>query len=148
MKNVEKLNAYLANVAVLIIKLHNLHWNVEGRQFHSIHTYTETMYDEFFEKYDSVAELIKMNGDSPLVRMSDYLKVATVKELEGKAFTPTEVLDTILADLKLMSEDAKAIRSLADEADQFDVVSEMEDHLAYYSKQIWFIKATLKGCDC
>jgi starvation-inducible DNA-binding protein len=29
----EALNGYLADIGVMDIKLHNLHWNVEGRKF-------------------------------------------------------------------------------------------------------------------
>ena len=29
----EKMNEYLSNLAVLNVKLHNLHWNVVGLQF-------------------------------------------------------------------------------------------------------------------
>ena len=30
-------NAYLANIGVAYIKLHNLHWNVVGSQFKAVH---------------------------------------------------------------------------------------------------------------
>lgn len=35
------LNAFLSDLAVLNIKVHNLHWNVEGREFALIHEMTE-----------------------------------------------------------------------------------------------------------
>ncbi len=37
----EKLNKYLADTAVMYIKLHNLHWNVYGLQFKAVHEYLE-----------------------------------------------------------------------------------------------------------
>lgn len=37
----DKLNVFLANLAVLNIKVHNLHWNVVGLQFPLIHKMTE-----------------------------------------------------------------------------------------------------------
>ena len=68
------MNEYLSNLAVLNVNLHNLHWNVVGVQFVQLHEFTEQLYDEFFEKYDSVAEILKMQGEKPLVKLSDYLK--------------------------------------------------------------------------
>ena len=42
----KKLNTYLANLAVLNIKIHNLHWNIVGSQFVSVHEYLESEYDK------------------------------------------------------------------------------------------------------
>ena len=69
MKKVELLNKYLSNLAVLLIKLHNLHWNVVGQQFMSIHNFTESQYDTYFGYYDDVAEALKMQGQRPLVKI-------------------------------------------------------------------------------
>ena len=51
-----KIKTYLANLAVWNVKLHNIHWNVVGPYFVSVHEYTEKLYDEVFEAYDAVAE--------------------------------------------------------------------------------------------
>jgi len=84
LKNKENLNRYLSNLAVLVTKTHNLHWNVVGARFKAIHEYTESLYDYYFEKFDDVAETFKMKGEYPLVKVADYLKHATVKELDAK----------------------------------------------------------------
>lgn len=145
MKNVKELNKYLSNCGVLVIKLHNLHWNVEGEQFIPVHKYTEELYDEFFDKFDDVAEFIKIHGESPLVKMTEYVKNATIKEIDSKCFSPKEVLNIVKADLETMMAHAVKIREAADKADQFILVSMMEDHIAGYQKRLWFINATLKA---
>lgn len=61
-----KVNVYLADIGVLYIKLHNLHWNVVGSQFKAVHEYLESLYDSMAALLDEVAELLKMNGESPL----------------------------------------------------------------------------------
>lgn len=144
MKNLKNLNKYLSNLAVLITKTHNLHWNVVGLQFTTIHNYTEELYDYYFDKYDDIAEAIKMRGHYPLVKLSDYLANATVKELESKDISVKEVLESIKADMELMLADAKEIRAVADEEDDFGIVAEMEDHIAHYTKQLWFISSIMK----
>ena len=144
MKNYEKMNNYLANLAVLNTKLHNLHWNVEGKQFMRVHNFTEELYDDFFEKYDEVAEIMKMKGEFPLVKLSEYQNASTIKELDSKPFTENEVLKEVLADLKEMKKLATEIRNDADEIDDFEVVGEFEDQIADYSQNIWFIESMLK----
>ena len=141
MKNYEKMNTYLANLAVLNTKLHNLHWNVEGKQFMQVHLFTEDLYTDFFEKYDEVAELLKMKGESPLVKLSEYQEASTIEELDSKKFGVDEVLNEVLADLKEMKKLAEEIRNEADEAGDFEVVGEFEEHVAGYSQNIWFVRS-------
>jgi len=143
MKNYEKLNVYLSNLSVLNVNLHNLHWNVEGKQFVQVHEFTEALYDDFFEKYDAVAELLKMKGEKPLVKLSDYLKNATIKELEKDKFGIEESLEIVLDYLKEMKKLATEIRNEADEDGDFEVVAEFEVHVAGYSKNIWIINTML-----
>jgi len=141
MKNYEKMNTYLANLAVLNTKLHNLHWNVEGKQFMQVHLFTEELYTDFFEKYDEVAELLKMKDESPLVKLSEYQEASTIEELDSKKFGVDEVLNIVLADLKEMKKLAEEIRNDADEAGDFEVVGEFEEHVAAYSQNIWFVRS-------
>lgn len=143
MEKIKKMNEYLSNLAVLNANLHNLHWNVEGLQFVQLHEFTEKLYSEFFEKYDSVAEILKMQGYKPLVKLSDYLKTASIKELDKDVFTTKEVLQTVLDYLNTMKTMAMEIRELADKEDDFVTVNEFEDHITEYNKHIWFVKSML-----
>ena len=135
---VEKVNGYIANIAVSYIKLHNLHWNVIGPDFKPVHEYLETLYDAMAEVLDESAELLKINGQVPLASMQDYLKVATVKELESKDYSTKEALAIVLADMQLLKAQASELRALANEQDQFDIANLAEDNLANYNKTIWF----------
>ncbi len=143
MKNYDKLNVYLSNLAVLNANLHNIHWNVVGKMFVKVHEYTEELYDDFFEKYDEVAELLKMKGQKPLVTLSDYLKNATIKELQADKFSIKESLEHVLNYLNEMKRLATEIRNEADDDNDFEVVAMFEDHVADYSKNIWFVSAML-----
>ena len=139
MKKIEKLNLYLSNLAVLNVKLHNLHWNVVGKNFVQLHEFTESQYDDVFEKFDDVAELIKINGHKPLASLSSYLKNSSIKELESKDFSDNELIDIVEADLKEQLELVKNIREIADKEDDFTTVAMMEEHANSYKKTLWFI---------
>lgn len=146
----KKLNTYLANLAVWNVKLHNLHWNVTGHYFKPLHEMTESIYDEVFEAFDAVAEILKMKGEMPLATMSDYLAAATLKEVEAKDFTAHEVVVMIEEDMKLMNALALEIRNDAAQSDDFEVQSMFEGYVAGFSKQLWFIRAmkTRHECGC
>ena len=63
---VTQVNAYLANIGVSYIKLHNLHWNVVGSQFKAAHEYLETLYDALADVLDAIAELLKITASFDL----------------------------------------------------------------------------------
>ncbi|NMW85146.1 DNA starvation/stationary phase protection protein [Peptoniphilus sp. AGMB00490] len=140
-----KLNTYLANLAVLNIKIHNLHWNIVGSQFVSVHEYLESEYDKAGERLDEVAELIRMSGEFPVANLKEYLEISTIKEIEtSKELSIKEALEIVLSDMKLQKELALEIRKEADEADNFPVANAMEDHIEDYNKQIWFVESSRK----
>ncbi len=138
------LNGYLANTGVLYVKVHNLHWNVVGPQFKSVHEYLEVLYNAFADVLDDTAELLKIHKEAPLASLKSYLEVATVEELESVDVSVAKVLETLIADLTLMKKHAESVRTLADEEDAYDVVALMEDHLTNYNKNLWFLRAMTK----
>ena len=144
MKHIGLLQKYLANLGVLNVKLHNIHWNVVGNQFMRIHNFTEEIYDEFFKDFDEVAELLKMKKITPLSTMADYLEKTNIEEIKTKSFSVNESLEIIKKDLESMKELATEIRNTADEEGDFETVAIFEDYVAYYSKNIWFVEAMLQ----
>jgi len=136
---INTMNQYVANLAVLNVKFHNLHWNVVGPQFIPLHQFSESAYEGFFESYDAIAELIKMRGSFPVGSLKDILALSTVKELENKSFSTSEMLAIMKEDFTALIALATQIRKEADEANDFTVVATMEDEIAKYEKHIWFI---------
>ena len=139
-----KLNKYLANLAVEYVKLHNLHWNVVGINFKSIHEYLEGLYDGISESLDSVAELLKMHEEVPAASLKEYLALSDVEELPSVEVKGKEALEVVLKDFQAFKALGESIRLEADESNLYDVVSAMEGDLEQFNKAIWFIKAMLK----
>ncbi len=139
----KKLDVYLSNLLVGNVKLHNLHWNVVGSQFKSVHEYLEVLYDDFFEKYDEVAEYQKQIGKYPVASVKDYLELTTVEELESK---DASVKDSINYAKELLERQKELALEIIEEADEEDFVlsNMMEDHITGYNKEIWFMESMLK----
>lgn len=137
------LNQYVADLHVFNAKLHQLHWNVVGLQFVSIHKYTEELYENVFEKFDEAAEILKIQGDVPLGRVSDYLKVSQIEELETANYSVDFVVKEVKKDLSYLKDLVSKIRASAAETDDFETVNVAEDHISYYSKQLWFLSAMI-----
>lgn len=138
------LEKYLANTAVIYIKMHNLHWNVCGLNFQSVHEYLETVYDGFSVVLDEVAEVMKMQGEFPAASLKEYLEIATIEEIPSKDYSVTDVLNIVCTDMKILKGQVEEIRTLASEDDNYAIVSLMETHLENVNKTLWFIESMIK----
>lgn len=74
----------LADEFVLYTKTRNAHWNVEGPDFHSMHLFFESQYEQLDDIMDSVAERMRMIG---------HYAPATLK-----AFYSLLILESLLKD--------------------------------------------------
>ena len=84
-----------------------------------------------------------MQGEEPVVHVAKYLEIASLKEEPGNKFSVEQVYNFLVGDFELLNKEARAIREAADEEGNFGLVAIMEDHIAYYEKQLWFLRATL-----
>lgn len=137
---VEDLNLYLANLNILFVKLHNLHWNVVGGGFFDIHEQTQKLYEAVAEKFDAVAERIKMLGYQPLASTQEYLEVATIRELQSKNISSPMVARIIIDDFCCMVSLLKKIRNTNDDC---EIIGE---GICFFEKYIWFFNAYLERC--
>lgn len=140
---VDRLNAYISDIGVFYIKLHNLHWNLKGSQFKAVHEYFETLYDSFADVLDEVAELLRMKGYIPAASMKEYLAMATIEELDGSIVDVKTALEIVHDDMKSLKAKAKEIHELADSEGEFATVNMMEDNISNYSKNIWFLRSMI-----
>lgn len=138
-----KLNNYLANLGVMYIKIHNLHWNIVGLNFKATHEYLEVLYNGFGDALDDIAEAIKMHHGYPHASLKDYLEHATIIELESKQYSVTDALAIVMADIKLLKNQAEDARLLANEGDHYDLVALLEDQLENYNKTLWFLESMI-----
>ncbi len=137
----KSLNQILADIHILIVKLHNYHWNVSGMQFHAIHNATEAYYDYFFEQYDEVAERVLQIGAKPVSTVKGYLELATISEDEGTKFDATYVLENILADFNALLGSCKKVNDLAEgDTGTQDLLNGL---VAWLEKEIWILKSSL-----
>ena len=143
MKYAAQMNAYLSDLVVFYLKLHDLHWNVKGPQFVEVHKNTEARYEDMAEKFDAIAELLIMHGEKPVSSIADYVKNSSIKELNRGSYRDDEVLKILVDDLSQLKAAAEALRLKMAEEDVFDVVAVLEDHVAGYNKELWFLSAMM-----
>lgn len=134
------MNKLIADFTVLYNKLHTYHYNVVGKEFYSMHVMLEGEYDTFHGWIDEVAEAIKINGEYPVATIKEMLELTSIKEAEAKDYSASEILNDLLSDYEGL------IAYMYEVKETLPMISEnmLEEFITYLSKQVWFIKATLK----
>lgn len=145
MNKIEKLNQLVADLHFLNVKFHNLHWNVVGMDFASIHEFSEASYNDFFMKYDEVAERLKMLGHYPPGSIKEYCNLTKVSELDNKDYSAKEVLDHVYESYNYLIDEFSELRNLADADNDYITVAMAEGYINEFSKTIWFVKSMQKS---
>ena len=143
MKYVASMNAYLSDLVVFYLKLHDLHWNVKGMQFVPVHQYSESRYEDMSAKFDEIAELLLQHGEKPVSSIREYLALSSIQELNKASYRDEEVIRIIAEDMAYLKGKAEALRSEADSEGLFDIVAVLEDHVAGYNKELWFLRSMM-----
>ncbi|NLP28523.1 MAG: DNA starvation/stationary phase protection protein [Clostridia bacterium] len=140
-KVVEGLNKYLADLNVLYVKLHNLHWNIEGPAFFQLHSVFEQYYDKVTADLDEVAERILTLGERPAASVKEYIQLASIEELNSKGISADASIEEVKKDFNHMLEQSRSILELAEEAKDQGTVDLMAGFIGYYEKTLWMINA-------
>ena len=136
-----KLNLYLANQMVDYVKKHNLHWNLKGKSFFTLHAKLEDLYDEANDILDEVAERILALGGKPVSNMKGALAIATIKELEDGAKSEEETIKALVSDTEYWIKDSKEIVELAEKEGDGVTADMFNGYIKNYQKLAWMLKA-------
>ena len=82
-KIAEGLSGLLADSYTLYLMTHNFHWNVTGPQFNSLHNMFMAQYTEQWNALDIIAERIRALGFPAPGTYREFVKLASIKEVEG-----------------------------------------------------------------
>lgn len=92
------LSTILSNEMTLYVKTRKAHWNVTGESFMELHKLFQNQYQQLEESIDEIAERIGKLGHKTIGTMTEYLKLATIKEHPGKYDSPKDVIKELLKD--------------------------------------------------
>jgi starvation-inducible DNA-binding protein len=134
---------FLADTYALYLKTQNFHWNVEGPNFPALHKLFEAQYEELADAVDSIAERIRAIGEKAPAAFSIYQKTTHIKEGNVNA-SAEEMIQALAHDHTHLSEQAKKVRSIAEEVSDIGTVSFTEDRIRAHEKTAWMLNASLE----
>ena len=141
----QKLNNILADEFILYTKTRRAHWNVEGPNFHSMHLFFESQYEQLDDIVDSVAERIRSIGHYAAATLKAFLDLTHLSEVTHKQNDGVGFIKELLSDhesliMKLRELINYFAENLQDAGSSDYVTGLMEIH----EKMAWMLRAHLK----
>ncbi len=93
-----ELSKLLADEFLLYTKTRNAHWNVEGSDFHSMHLFFESQYEQLDDIMDSVAERIRTIGHYAPANLKSFLELTHLTEKIGNKNNSLAFIAELLED--------------------------------------------------
>ncbi|QPK94751.1 DNA starvation/stationary phase protection protein [Actinomyces sp. zg-332] len=142
MSIVEKsLQQTLVDLIALSLQGKQAHWNIQGKEFRSLHLQLDEIIDQLRESYDEVAERLVAIGTYADGREETIYKTSTVPPLD-EGFLGTDKVYTQFEE-RLVNV-SKNIAAMIDDVDESDHVS--ADMLigicAILDKQAWMLRSS------
>ncbi|WP_312903171.1 Dps family protein, partial [Chryseobacterium taichungense] len=94
----EILSKLLADEFVVYTKTRNAHWNVEGPDFHSMHLFFESQYQQLADLMDGVAERIRTIGHYAPGTLKEFLELTHLTEYSERTNDSKDFIKDLLAD--------------------------------------------------
>src|SRR5471030_2522018 len=93
-----ELGKLLADEFILYTKTRNAHWNIEGPDFHSMHLFFESQYEQLDEIMDSVAERMRKIGHYAPATLTQFLQLTHLTEQSDRKNDSMGFLKELLED--------------------------------------------------
>lgn len=142
-KIVKGLSVLLADSYTLYLMTHNFHWNVKGPQFNSLHLMFMTQYTEQWNALDMIAERIRALGYPAPGTYKQFVKLATIKEVEGVP-NATEMVRYLVAAQEATARTARKLFPVVDAANDQPTADLLTQRLEVHEKTAWMLRSLLE----
>lgn len=137
------LSALLADSYTLYLMTHNFHWNVTGPQFNSLHTMFMDQYTEQWNALDIIAERIRALGFPAPGTYKEFVKLASIKEVEGVP-KATDMVHHLVAAQEATARTARKLFDLVDEANDQPTADVLTQRIDVHEKTAWMLRSLLE----
>ena len=142
-KIAEGLSALLADSYTLYLMTHNFHWNVTGLQFNSLHTMFMNQYTEQWNALDIIAERIRSLGFPAPGTYKEFVKLASIKEVEGVP-KANDMIRHLVAAQEATARTARKLFPVVDEANDQPTADVLTQRIDVHEKTAWMLRSLLE----
>ncbi len=138
------LEQMLADTYRLIFKTHAIHWNVEGPLFFSVHTLTETQYQNMFDAADDIAERIRALGHLAPASLSRIVANSIVQDDESP-LSAGAMCDELAEDHARVAHRMHHLIKIAHDAGDPVTEDMATSRAAFHEKASWMLRSISKN---
>jgi starvation-inducible DNA-binding protein len=137
------LSALLADSYTLYLMTHNFHWNVTGPDFNSLHLMFMGQYTEQWTALDLIAERIRALGHPAPGTYREFVKLASIKEVEGVP-KATDMVRHLVAAQEATARTARELFPLVSAANDQPTADLLTQRLEVHEKTAWMLRSLLE----
>ena len=137
------LSALLADSYTLYLMTHNFHWNVTGPQFNSLHIMFMNQYTEQWNALDIIAERIRALGFPAPGTYKEFVKLASIKEVEGVP-KANDMVRHLVSAQEATARTARKLFDLVDEAHDQPTADLLTQRIEVHEKTAWMLRSLLE----
>ena len=146
-ENISKgLSRILAESFLLYMKTHNYHWNVKGPMFQTLHVMFEEQYTELWNALDQIAERIRSLGFAAPGTLKEYLRLASIKEIDGVPSAESMIRD-VLAGSEAVSRLSRDVLAIADQAGDDPTADLLTERMQVHEKNAWMLRSLIDASE-
>ena len=142
-KIVRGLSALLADSFTLYLMTHNFHWNVTGPQFNSLHLMFMGQYTEQWNALDIIAERIRALGHPAPATYKEFVKLASIKEVDGVPKT-NDMIRQLVAAQEATARTARKLFPVVEAAGDQPTADLLTQRLEIHEKTAWMLRSLLE----
>jgi starvation-inducible DNA-binding protein len=140
---VQGLSALLADSYTLYLMTHNFHWNVRGPMFNTLHLMFMAQYTEQWNALDLIAERIRALGYPAPGTYKEFVKLASIQEIEGvpKAM---DMVRHLVAAQEATARTARNLFPAVNDANDQPSADLLTRRLETHEKTAWMLRSLLE----
>lgn len=137
------LSDLLADSYTLYLMTHNFHWNVTGPMFNTLHVMFMQQYTEQWTALDLIAERIRALGVPAPGTYKEFIKRASIKEVEGQP-KATEMIAHLVAAQEAVARTARGLLPVVGKANDQPTADLITQRLDVHEKTAWMLRSLLE----
>ena len=143
-ENIAKgLSALLADSYTLYLMTHNFHWNVTGPMFNTLHLMFMAQYTEQWNALDLIAERIRALGHPAPGTYKEFVKLASIKEVEGQP-KANDMIRHLVSAQEATARTARQLFPVVNEANDQPTADLLTQRLEVHEKTAWMLRSLLE----
>lgn len=141
-KIAQGLSGLLADSYTLYLMTHNFHWNVTGPQFNSLHAMFMAQYTEQWTALDMIAERIRALGFPAPGTYKEFVKLASIKEVEGVP-NANDMIHHLLEAQEATARTARKLFPVVDAANDQPTADVLTQRIDVHEKTAWMLRSLI-----